>query len=581
MEEPRIALALQNLSVRYENAPDNALTDVSLTIPAKSMVMVMGAGGSGKSTLANVLNGLVPHFINAAVSGTVVVECANPLENSVSVMADRIGLVFQDFETQLFSTRVNLEVAFGMENRGVERSVMVQRVAQILRTIGLEGYEERSPVSLSGGQKQRLAIGAVLATSPSILCLDEPTTDLDPVGKAALFDLLQELRAKGNAFDLGADGGAETIVVIEHETEEALFADRIVLMNKGRIAADGAPADILLNVELFEKLGVMPLQTCDYFHKLGLMQGNSPLGLDEAQQHFVQSRLRIDIDRMKSLAETDEQKTCSYGAEIIRVEALGYSYDHREVLQGIDLCVREREFVALLGSNGSGKTTLAKHFNGLLRPGRGKVLLNGCDTTANTLFDMGQVVGYVFQNPDQQIFCDTVFEEVAYGLKLRGLTEEEMLLRVSEALQAVGLAGCEGEDPFSLSKGQRQRVAVASILAIKPKVLVLDEPTTGLDYKDQRQMMELVKKLNQAGHTIVMITHTMWVVAEYAHRVILLDAGNVLADGNTREIFSEEKVLARAAVKPPLITRLGNRLGCPALSVDELMFCTRLSGVGQ
>jgi len=565
------SISIRGMSFQYPNANKIALEEIDLEVSPGQMIMVMGASGAGKSTLANTLNGLIPHFIRGNLSGTVCVGGIVPQARGVGGMAEIIGLVFQDFETQLFSTRLELEIAFGMENRGMERSTMQKQVGIILAAIGLKGFEQFAPAELSGGQKQRLAIGAVLAASPQVLCLDEPTTDLDPIGKMEIFSLLRNLRTQtqwiGNA-------GPETIIVIEHETEEAIHADRIIVLEEGRIVAEGTPAEILADVALFDRLGLQPLAFCDYFHRCGFLADVAPLTLQDAEKCFHRHGLSIDDVRNGEVKEKDTAKAKIYGEEIIRVEELTQAYAEREVLKGINWRVKEREFIAVLGANGSGKTTLVKHLNGLLRPKRGNVYLDGRDTGASSVFEMGQIAGYVFQNPDQQIFCDTVYEEISYALKLRGFTEAETTARVREALDAVGLTGCEAEDPFSLSKGQRQRVAVASILALKPRVIILDEPTTGLDYKDQRRMMELVKRLNEAGHTIIMITHTMWVVAEYAHRVVLMRDGKIIADGGVRDIFAAEATLALADVCPPQITQLGNRVGVTALSVDELLYCT-------
>jgi energy-coupling factor transport system ATP-binding protein len=459
-----------------------------------------------------------------------------------------------------------------MENRGIDPQEMYERVRRIVAAVGLQGLENSSPASLSGGQKQRLAIGAVLAATPRILCLDEPTTDLDPVGKAEIFALLRQMKAVTNPLPgLGAD----TVVVVEHEIEEATFADRIVVLEKGQIVADAPARDILTDVELFQRLGLQPMPLCDYFWRLGVSRDVLPLTLTAAAELFSRENLALDPDCIQTALAKSMAPAARYGGEILRIRGLRYAFDGKEVLKGIDLSIREQEFVAILGANGSGKTTLAKTFNGLLRPQLGEIQLAGHDSRKLSIYELGQIVGYVFQNPDQQIFCDTVFEEVAYGLKLRGVAEPVIRERVGEALTAVGLADCETEDPFSLTKGQRQRVALASVLAIKPRILVLDEPTTGLDYKDQRRMMELIRNLNQAGHTIVMITHTMWVVAEYAHRTVLLRDGMIVADAPTRDIFADETLLAAVAARPPQITQLGNRLGFTALSVAELASCTR------
>ncbi len=572
---PRSGVVFEGISFCYPDAERQALQDISLEVPTGQLVMIMGASGAGKSTLANTLNGLIPRFIRGELHGTVRVAEVVPQLRGISGMAGIVGLVFQDFETQLFSTRVDLEIAFCMENRGIQRCAMQEEVRRLIGLVGLDGFEQYEPSALSGGQKQRLAIGAVLAGFPKVLCLDEPTTDLDPVGKREIFSLLRLLRTMNPE---GPNAAAETIMIVEHETEEAVFVDRIVIMNQGRIVADGTPEKILPQVSLFEQTGLMPLSLCEYFHQLGFPNEVLPLTLDEAEHFFHHSGLTLDGTRLQEIGVQEEKRRCSYGSEIIRVDGLVQAFGENVILQGVDLCIREKEFVAVLGANGSGKTTLVKHLNGLLRPKQGAVYLSGSNVSNLPIFEIGKTVGYVFQNPDQQIFCDTVFEEVSYGLRLRGISEKETAMRVREALDAVGLNGCEKEDPFSLSKGQRQRVAVASVLAIKPRVLVLDEPTTGLDYKDQKRMMELVKNLNEAGHTIVMITHTMWVVAEYAHRVVLVRDGRIAADGGVREIFADEAALALAEVCPPQITRLGNRLGGTVLSVKELLHCTQRPG---
>jgi energy-coupling factor transport system ATP-binding protein len=565
-------IRIQELSFQYAESSHLALNKVDLNIPAGQLLLVMGTAGAGKSTLLQTFNALIPRFLPGEISGWIRIDGLNPGQIGVSAMSGIVGLVFQDFEPQLFSTRVDLEIAFGMENRGIDPQEMYERVRRIVAAVGLQGLENSSPASLSGGQKQRLAIGAVLAATPRILCLDEPTTDLDPVGKAEIFALLRQMKAVTNPLPgLGAD----TVVVVEHEIEEATFADRIVVLEKGQIVADAPARDILTDVELFQRLGLQPMPLCDYFWRLGVSRDVLPLTLTAAAELFSRENLALDPDCIQTALAKSMAPAARYGGEILRIRGLRYAFDGKEVLKGIDLSIREQEFVAILGANGSGKTTLAKTFNGLLRPQLGEIQLAGHDSRKLSIYELGQIVGYVFQNPDQQIFCDTVFEEVAYGLKLRGVAEPVIRERVGEALTAVGLADCETEDPFSLTKGQRQRVALASVLAIKPRILVLDEPTTGLDYKDQRRMMELIRNLNQAGHTIVMITHTMWVVAEYAHRTVLLRDGMIVADAPTRDIFADETLLAAVAARPPQITQLGNRLGFTALSVAELASCTR------
>jgi energy-coupling factor transport system ATP-binding protein len=283
----------------------------------------------------------------------------------------------------------------------------------------------------------------------------------------------------------------------------------------------------------------------------------------------------VSPERHRELVAADEKREENYGEPLIEVEGLSHRYPNGVLaLEGVDLSVRRGEFLAVLGQNGSGKTTLVKHFNGLLEPTEGSVRVEGEETLKQGIQRLGQRVGYVFQNPDHQIFSDTVSDEVAFGPKIRGLEEGEVGERVEEALAAVGLEGYEEEDPFGLTKGERQRVAVASVLAVRPEVLILDEPTTGLDYAEQRSMMDLVRRLNEAGSTIIAVTHTMWVVAEYAHRAVVMKDGKMALSGTVREVFAREDELRDVYLRTPHIVSFGNSLGYPVLSVGEMLEVT-------
>ncbi len=562
------AINIRSLAYRYRGQEGPALDGVDLEVAEGEFVVVMGPSGAGKSTLCVSLNGLIPHFFRGRMEGEVRVRGRSTRDGKVGEFAREVGLVFQDFEAQLFSTNVALEVAFGPENFSVDRGEMARRVREVLGRVRLEGFEGRQPATLSGGQKQRLAIASVLAIEPRILCLDEPTTDLDPVGKLGVFEIAEELRRRDDV----------TLVVVEHETEETLEADRIVILREGKIVADRPAREVLRDVELLESSRIMPLQVARFFHQMGLWEGQLPLTPQEGIKEFRRRNWRVSPERHRELVEADEAREESYGEPIVEVEGLAHRYPNGVVaLEGVDLAVRRGEFLAVLGQNGSGKTTLVKHFNGLLEPTEGSVRVEGEETVRQGVRKLGQRVGYVFQNPDHQIFSDTVSDEVAFGPKIRGLGEGEVEERVSEALRAVGLEGYEEEDPFGLTKGERQRVAVASVLAVRPEVLILDEPTTGLDYAEQRSMMDLVRSLNEAGSTIIVVTHTMWVVAEYAHRAAVVRDGRVVLSGPVREVFTHEEELRDASLRPPHIVSLGNSLGFPVLSVEEM---SRVTEVG-
>jgi energy-coupling factor transport system ATP-binding protein len=558
-------VSIEGLAYRYRGQQKPALKGVDLEVAEGEFVVIMGPSGAGKSTLCVTLNGLIPHFFRGKMEGEVRVGGRSTREGKVGEFAQEVGLVFQDFEAQLFSTNVALEVAFGPENFRVERGEMIERVERMLGQVRLEGFEKRTPATLSGGQKQRLAIASVLAIEPRILCLDEPTTDLDPVGKLGIFEIAEDLKDRDDV----------TLIVVEHETEETLDADRIIVLRDGEIVADRPAREILRDVELLQESSVMPLQVTRFFHEMGLWQGQLPLTPQEGVVEFRRRGWRVNPDRHGRLVEADAKREEGYGEPVIEVEGLTHRYPNGVVaLEGVDLTVRKGEFLAVLGQNGSGKTTLVKHFNGLLKPTEGTVRVGEDETREQGLRQLGQSVGYVFQNPDHQIFSDTVADEVAFGPKIRGMEEDEIKERVEEALVAVGLEGRGGEDPFGLTKGERQRVAVASVLSVRPEVLILDEPTTGLDYAEQRSMMDLVKSLNEAGSTIIAVTHTMWVVAEYAHRAAVVRDGEISLQGTVREVFAEEDELHDAALRPPHIVALGNALGYPVLSVEEMVELT-------
>ena len=542
-------LELQGVSFSYRNAEQPALDDVSLAVHQGEFVVILGPSGAGKSTLCYLSNGLIPHFLRGELAGEAVVWGHNVRQRKTAQFAQDVGLVFQDFEAQLFSTNVELEVAFGPENFALPREEIRRRVADCLATVSLTGLEQREPATLSGGQKQRLAIASVLSLHPRLIVMDEPTTDLDPIGKAGVFAIARDLQRREEI----------TLVLVEHETEEVLQADRIVVLEQGKVIAEGPTPEILRRVEWLEEKGVMPLGAAVVGRRLGL----DPVSLTEAEagQAIIGAGYRLSPAHLEALAAADAGRTATYGDPVLEASGLVHVYQGGvRALQGADLSIRRGEFVAVVGQNGSGKTTLVKHFNGLLRPTAGSLRVGGRDAAHLGVQELGREVGYVFQNPDHQIFAETVFDEVAFGPRNYGIGMDEVTQRVAEALAAVQLEGKEKEDPFSLTKGERQRVAVASILAQRPQVIILDEPTTGLDYHQQRAMMELVRRLNAAGHTIIAVTHTMWVVAEYAHRMVVVRDGRIVMDGPTRQVMHREADLVAASLKPPQVVRLGNRL---------------------
>ncbi len=551
MSTPR--LEVRALACRFADPPAQALAGVSLTVGAGELVAIMGESGAGKSTLLRCVNGLVPALSPAECSGDVLLDGTQVLGASAGTLAGRVAMVFQDFEAQLFSTNVRLEVAFGPAQLGVPPAEIEQRVATALARVELQDLVRRDPRELSGGQKQRLAIAGILAMAPGVILLDEAATDLDPLGRQELYATLQRLRTRDLA-----------LVAVEHEVEPVLAADRLYLMRGGTVVASGPVETLARDVETFLACGVRP-------HDLAIL--GTRLGIElPLDVHGAVATLQRHLPAPARAPATLETRGAYAAASILEVERVTHRFgDGAAAVDDVSLRIAAGELIALVGRNGSGKTTLAKHLNGLLRPTAGNVRLEGTDVARLPLDRVAQRVGYVFQNPDDQLFAATVAEEVAFGPGNFGLDGDARAARVREALAAVALDDRDDDDPFLLSKGERQRLAVATILAMKPRVLILDEPTTGLDYPQQRRMLELLLRLRATGTAIVLITHTPWVVAEYAERVLVMDGGRLIFDGRFETFVADPELLRAAAFEPPPATRVGLAYGHAVRSVDELV----------
>ena len=559
------AVSVDGVTFTYHGADRPALRAVSLVQNAGEMIGVMGASGAGKSTLAKCLNRIVPEFEDGDFHGTIRIAGESLEVLRVCDVAPKVGMVFQDFESQLFSTNVAHEVAFAMEQVGMDRAEMDRRIMPALEAVGLRGFEHRDPMSLSGGEKQRLAIASVLALRPSVIVLDEPTTDLDPEGRAEVFELIKKLRAQGLS-----------LIVIEHESEELRAADRILVLREGEIAADGPPSEVFARTELLTACGVRPPGLGHALALLGI--DAQPKSVEQAYDAIMRAYPGVAGTTYDSIARShgsEQPKTAgsaSAASAFIGIENVSFSYSGGpRVLDSIDLKVEAGEFLAIVGQNGSGKTTLAKHIVGLLQPATGRVTIDGKDRAQMRPAETARAVAYVFQNPDHQIFAATVEDEVAFGPRNFGLPDDEIRRRCDEALEAVGLQNERQSDPFLLSKGERQRLAVASVLVLRPRMLILDEPTTGLDHREQLRMMALVRDLNRSGIAIVIITHTPWLVAEYARRVVLMRKGAKIFDGGVREFFMQDELLRSSSFRAPEITELSRRFGALALTTDEFV----------
>ena len=564
-EESFPMVEIKNVTFRYRGCDNPALQGLSLKVEAGEWVVLMGERGSGKSTLCHSLNGLIPRFIPGSFSGTIRVNGQDSARFPVSYQAGKVGIVFQDFDTQLISTNVERELVFPLEY--VEPSLpdyeMTTQIHWAMKEVGLDNFYHRDPLSLSGGQRQRLVLAAALVSRPPLLVLDQPMTDLDPEARTTLRKLFKTLKEKGG-----------TIVLSEQESEEVLLADRLCVLSHGSVCWEGPPRKLFQQPDLVRRYGLFTLPLTECFIDLGLP--TLPVTLDEAWNLAKEYGLTLEPGQEileRDHGVSDWESGNRHPVPLVRLERVGFGYTKDvPVVQDISLTITRGEFVAVLGKNGSGKSTLGKLLNGLLIPTTGDILVSGLHTTTSSISDLSRVVGYVFQNPDHQIFAESVWKEVGFSVRNLGLSEEECERRIVEALTAVGLDihSSKSQDPFSLTKGERQRVAVASILATRPDVLIFDEPTTGLDARETERMMKMIRRLHHGGHTIIMITHTIRLVSEYATRCVLMSKGGVLADGSTRSVFANPSILQEASLEVPSLTRFSQRWGYTLLTVAEV-----------
>lgn len=554
---------LERLSYQYPHTETLALYDISLEIRRGEFVGLIGPTGAGKTTLCLALSGIVPQFYGGRFFGRALVAGMDTVEQPVSALAARVGMVFEDPETQLTATSVENEVAFALENLRTPRPLMRERIARALGAVGLAGLEKRHPHELSGGQKQRLAIAAALAIMPELLVLDEATSQLDPRGAAEVFEVLRALNREQGM----------TVVLASHAAEElAEYADRLVLLDDGRLVAEGTPAELYSQVALIESHRLRPPQVAKTFSLLPHPPARLPVRLEEGLAALPPRPAREPLPQPPAPRPL--------AAPLITVEGLQHRFtDGTPTLTGIDLAFYPGEYVLIVGQNGAGKTSLVKHLLRLLEPTQGRVMLWGRESRAWSVGALARRIGYVAQNPDQQLFNLTVADEVAFALRQLRFPPAEIAARTTKVLTALGLEGVADRHPLSLPKGDRARVIIAAMLSLDPEVIVLDEPTTGQDYAGARAILELSRTLHRQGKTIIVITHQLYLMPEYAERVIVMGEGRVLLDAPLRQAFHTLEVLRETRLTPPQAVLLGQAL-CPAamlLTPEEVARCLTAS----
>ena len=550
-------IRIRDLTFHYGDASKPALQDVNLEVEDGEFVLVTGPSGCGKSSLCRCLNGLIPHFYGGKIAGGLEVQGLDVMKHTTKELATRVGMVFQDPENQLVAMDVEREIAFGLENLAFPKGVMAKRMEESLDTLGISGLRYRQVHELSGGEKQKVIIASVLALHPDILVLDEPTSELDPKSAEEVLSVVQRLND-----ELGI-----TVILVEHRLDRVVhLVDRMIVLDEGRIVADGNPRAVLSNCDIASLgAGVPPIvRIVQRLRGNGVNVDGIPLTVKEGR-----SMLK-EVFREAGGRELPQVES-AHGKPVIEIDKLWHTYpEGLTALKNVSLRICQGEFVAIMGRNASGKTTLVKHINGLLKPTKGKVRVTGIDTQRATIAELARKVGFIFQNPNDHIFADTVEEEIVFILKNLGFDGAEIAVRVDETLEMFGLKEYRKQYPRSLSGGERQRVAVASVLVARPEVLILDEPTRGMEYRLKSELMRFLNGYIEKGNTVVLVTHDVETVAEYADRVILLSEGRVVVDGNKRD------VLSRALFFSPQINRLVQafeRYGVPnnILTVDEAL----------
>jgi energy-coupling factor transport system ATP-binding protein len=555
-------LSTENLYYTHAGGTDYTLKNISLAIEEGDFTLIAGPTGSGKSTLALCLTGLIPQVIGGDMKGRVLVDGKDTKQYEVYQMAQYIGLVFQNAENQLCSLDVEGEISFGPENLGLPRTEIEKRVTAALNAVNLNDLRSKYTFNLSGGEKHKTVIASSLSMLPKILVLDEPFSELDPIGCQ---DILQTLKRLNEEYGI-------TIILIEHKLEHVLgFAKNVILLKEGEVVASGPTSSVFKEGQLDEWLDLRvpeALKLSQELVKKGFMSN-----LTLTTEKFETAIPTPLVNRPhEARANTHCGEKPQSEKKIIRIEALSYSYfDGTPALKDVNLEIAPGEFITILGSNGAGKTTLARLMAGQLKSAQGKIYLKGEDVTKRGKADLARVVGYTFQNPDCQLFCKTVKDEIAFGPRHLNLQKEEVNSRVENTLKMMRLEQFRDRDPQTLSRGQKIGVAVASVLAMKPEVLILDEPTLGQDFRRIRSLVSMLKSMSNEGLALVVITHDVNFAAEHSSRVVIMKDGIILVDGEPHVVLSQEDVLHSARLEPPASVRLSRALGLPPmLTIDEI-----------
>ena len=548
MNDPIIQF--DHFSFQYDAQAEPTLRDITLSIRKGEKILICGPSGCGKSTLAHCINGLIPFSYDGACSGSLRIDGRESRELGIFAISRTVGTVLQDTSAQFVGLTVAEDIAFALENDCVGEPELHDRVAKTAALVGVEGRLSHAPGELSGGQKQRVSLAGILVDDVDVLLFDEPLANLDPATGKAAVELIDEI---------GRQTGA-AVIIIEHRLEDVLHRhiDRVVLMGEGRILADVSPDKLLASTLLAENGIREPLYiTALKYAGVAITADMHPdnighLALSEADKTAVR-----DWFRRVPPAPRREETPVQLEAKNIR---FSYRNGH-EALHDLSLAVREGEISAIVGTNGAGKTTFCKLLCGFETQQEGTLLFSGADMAVLSIKERAESIGYVMQDPNQMISQTMIYDEVALGLRTRKVPEDEIRPRVEEALKVCGLWPFRNWPVSALSFGQKKRVTIAAILVLRPKVILLDEPTAGQDYRHYTEIMEFLLDLNRRGITVLMVTHDMHLMLEYARRAIVFSDGQLIADAPCAEILTDGEIIRRASLKETSLYALAQRCG--------------------
>ncbi|MFN1581208.1 ABC transporter ATP-binding protein [Vibrio rotiferianus] len=545
-----MTIEFSNFSFRYESLDKPTLKNINLRIETGEKIVIIGPSGSGKSTLGQCLNGLIPHAIKGETSGKLTINGQDTAPFDMHQFTEQVGTVLQDTDSQFVGLSIGEDIAFALENQLMSNIDMYPLVKATAKMVDLEQMLDRSPHDLSGGQKQRVSLAGILVDDVDILLFDEPLAALDPKTGKKTIEIIDELHRETG----------KTIIIIEHRLEDVLHrsVDRIILMESGEIIADTTPDEILAS-PLLEEYGIREPLYLSALKEAGCaIEGDAkPSSLSTLPLAQYQTAVSAWFEASKATNVEKQAET------LLAVRNLTYSYDgEKNALEDVSFDVKRGEFVSVLGKNGSGKSTITKLVMGVIEPDQGSMMLNGQDLNELTIFERSQKVGVVMQNPNHMISHHMIFDEVAFGLRNRGVEENQVEAKVLEVLELCGLSKYRHWPIEALSYGQKKRVTIASILALEPELLILDEPTAGQDYRNYTSMLSFIEKLNrELGITVMIISHDMHLVLEYTTRSIVIADSKLIADAPMTEVFSNPTLLDKANLTTTSLYELASELG--------------------